>query len=142
MDLRALVLTKDLGVAELLRTQVENLGGACTIRDTYDELSRSFEWADAVVIDLAGDGLDDLNRLRVECPRLRVLAVATNPDDEAAARSAGADEVMVEPFTVADVVEAIRRLGPTMGAAQVIDLRTGTVSDAPVAVDGPWFATS
>ena len=141
MDLRALVLTKDLGVAELLRTQVENLGGACTVRDTYDELSRSFDWADAVVVDLAGDGLDDLNRLRVECPRLRVLAVATNADDEAAARSAGADEVMVEPFTVADVVEAIRRLGPT-GAAQVIDLRTGAVTEAPVAVEGPWFATS
>ena len=30
MDLRVLVLTEDLGLAELLRTQVENLGGACT----------------------------------------------------------------------------------------------------------------
>ena len=78
MDLRVLVLTKDLGLAELLRTQVENLGGACTLRETYDELSPSLDWADAAIIDLAGDGLDDLNRLRVECPRLRVLAIATD----------------------------------------------------------------
>jgi DNA-binding response OmpR family regulator len=141
MDLRVLVLTKDLGIAELLRTQVENLGGASTVRETYDEMSPLLEWADAAIIDLAGDGLDDLNRLRVECPRLRVLAVATDPDQGESARSAGADEVMVEPFAVADVVDAIRKLGPS-GSAQVIDLRTGEVSEAPSEVDGPWFATS
>ena len=140
MDLRVLVLTKDLGMAELLRTQVENLGGATNVRETYDEMSSSLDWADAAIIDLAGDGLDDLNRLRVECPRLRVLAVATDPIHEEAARSAGADEVMVEPFSVADIVEAIRKLGPT--GAQVIDLRTGEVSEAPAPVEGPWFATS
>src|SRR5688500_17054734 len=79
MDLRVLVLTEDPGLAELLRTQIENLGSACTLRETYDELSPILDWADAAVIDLAGDGLDDLNRLRVESPRLRVLAVATEP---------------------------------------------------------------
>jgi DNA-binding response OmpR family regulator len=142
MDLRVLVLTKDLGMAELLRTQVENLGGACTVRESYDEMSPSLDWADAAIIDLAGEGLDDLNRLRVECPRLRVLAVATEGDDVEAARSAGADEVMVEPFAISDIVEAIRKLGPAVAAAQVIDLRTGEVSDAPATVEGPWFATS
>jgi DNA-binding response OmpR family regulator len=142
MDLRVLVLTKDLGMAELLRTQVENLGGACTVRDTYDELGASLEWADAAIIDLAGDGLDDLNRLRVECPRLRVLAVSPDAEQEAAARSAGADDVMVEPFAVADIVEAIRKLGPVVADAQVIDLRTGEVTEAPAAVESPWFATS
>ena len=140
MDLRVLVLTKDLGMAELLRTQVENLGGATNVRETYDEMSSSLDWADAAIIDLAGDGLDDLNRLRVECPRLRVLAVATDPVHEDAARSAGADEVMVEPFSVADIVNAIRKLGPT--GADVIDLRTGEVTKTPAAVEGPWFATS
>ena len=59
-----------------------------------------------------------------------------------AARSAGADEVMVEPFAVADVIDAIRKLGPTASAsAEVIDLRTGEVSEAPAEVEGPWFAT-
>lgn len=141
MDLRALVLTKDAGLGDVLRTQVENLGGACTLRETYDELSPSLAWADAAIIDLAGDGLDDLNRLRVECPRLRVLAVATEPSHEEAARSAGADDVLVEPFSVADIVDGIRRLAP-LSATQVIDLATGEVSTAPTPVEGPWFATS
>jgi DNA-binding response OmpR family regulator len=141
MDLRVLVLTTDEGVAGLLRTQVENLGATCTLRDTYDQAGPSLEWADAVIIDLVGDGLDDLNRLRVECPRLRVLAIAVDALQEGSARSAGADEVLVEPFSVADVVEMIRRLGPS-GAAQLIDLRTGEMSEVPDAVEGPWFATS
>ena len=141
MDLRALVLTRDAGLGDVLRTQVENLGGACTLRETYDELSASLAWADAAIIDLAGDGLDDLNRLRVECPRLRVLAVATDAANEDAARSAGADDVLVEPFSIADIVDGIRKLVP-MDTAQVIDLATGEVSTAPTPVEGPWFATS
>jgi DNA-binding response OmpR family regulator len=141
MDLRVLVLTADAGLAELLRTQVENLGGACSLQDSYDTASQSLDWADAVIIDLAGDGLDDLNRLRVESPRLRVLAIATTALQEGSARSCGADEVLVEPFTIADVIEAVRTLGPTIGDATVIDLRTGEASEAPVVDEAPWWAT-
>ena len=142
MDLRVLVLTKDLGLAELLRTQVENLGGACSLRETYDEASSTLDWADAAIIDLAGDGLDDLNRLRVECPRLRVLAIATDTLQEGSARSAGADEVMAEPFTIADIIDAVRKLGPTVTTdATVIDLTTGESKPAPAVADAPWWAT-
>ena len=142
MDLRVLVLTNDLGLAELLRTQVENIGAACNLRASYDEASQSLDWADAVIIDLAGDGLDDLNRLRVECPRARVLAVATDALQEGSARSAGADEVLVEPFTIADIVDAVRLLGPNLsGDATVIDLTTGEKSAAPAVDDAPWWAT-
>jgi DNA-binding response OmpR family regulator len=140
MDLRVLVLTTDPGLGAVLRAQVENLGGACTLRETYDEASSSFDWADAAIIDLDGDGLDDLNRLRVECPRLRVMAIATDALQEGSARSAGADEVLAEPFAITDVVDVIRRLAP-VNTDQVIDLRAGETSP-PVAVDGPWFATS
>lgn len=141
MDLRALVLTKDAALADVLRTQVENLGGACTLRETYDELGPSLGWADAAIIDLAGEGLDDLNRLRVESPRMRVLAVATDELQERSARSAGADDVLLEPFSIAEIVDSIRRLAPA-DVTTVIDLASGEVSTAPVAVEGPWFATS
>ncbi len=140
MDLRVLVLTADLGLSELLRTQVENLGCHCTLRATYDEAAASIEWADAAVIDLAGAGLDDLNRLRVEAPRVRVLAIAADADEEAAARSAGADAIIAEPFSVAEVIDAIRTLGPH-GDAEVIDLRTGVAAGAPAVEDAPWWAT-
>ena len=140
MDLRVLVLTGDMGLSELLRAQVENLGCVCNLRSTYDEASPSIDWADAAIIDLAGDGLDDLNRLRVEAPRVRVLAIAPNALQEDAARSAGADQVLVEPFSIVQVVDAVRTLGP-MGDAQVVDLRTGVVSAAPQVDDAPWWAT-
>jgi len=140
MDLRVLVLTADLGLSELLRTQVENLGCRCNLRSSYDEAGSSIEWADAAIIDLVGDGLDDLNRLRVEAPRVRILAIATDAEQDGAARSAGADQVLVEPFAIADVVHAVRALGPN-GDAQVIDLRTGVASEAPVVAEAPWWAT-
>jgi DNA-binding response OmpR family regulator len=142
MDLRVLVLTRDHGLAELLRTQAENLGASCNLRDSYDEAGASLDWADAAVIDLAGSGLDDLNRLRVECPRLRVLAISPDQVQEGSARSAGADHVLVEPFTITDIIEAMRRLapGPT-GEAVVIDLTTGEAQPAPAVDDAPWWAT-
>ena len=142
MDLRVLVLTRDLGLSELLRTQVENLGAACNVRDSYDEAGGSLDWADAAIIDLAGSGLDDLNRLRVECPRLRVLAVAPDHLQEGSARSAGADEVLVEPFTISDIVEGVRHLSPEpVGDATLIDLTTGQTKAVPAGDDGPWWAT-
>lgn len=138
MDLRVLVLTGDTGLAELLRAQVENLGCPCSLVDSYDEASATLGWADAAIVDLAGDGLDDLSRLRVEAPRLRVLAIAPDEALAAAARSAGADQVLVEPFVVAEVVDAVRHLGP-QPVTEVVDLRSG---EQPVVVeDAPWWAT-
>jgi DNA-binding response OmpR family regulator len=140
MDLRVLVLTADLGLSELVRAQVENLGCVCTLRETYDEASSAIDWADAAIVDLVDDGIDDLCRLRVEAPRVRILAIAPDVVQERAARDAGADQVLVEPFAIADVVEAVRALGPS-GDALVVDLRTGVATPAPEVADAPWWAT-
>ena len=140
MDLRVLVLTADLGLSELIRAQVENLGCVCTLRESYDEASSSIDWADAAIVDLVDDGIDDLCRIRVEAPRVRILAIAPDVEQEQAARSAGADQVLVEPFAIADVVEAVRALGPN-GDASVVDIRTGVATEAPVVDDAPWWAT-
>ncbi|MGQ0434162.1 MAG: hypothetical protein ACT452_17380 [Microthrixaceae bacterium] len=141
MDLRVLVLVADPGFGELVRAQVDNLGCATNLARTYDEGSSALTWADAAVVDLTGDGLDDLNRLRVEAPTLRVLAIA--PDDERAesARSCGASAVLVEPFAIPDIVTAMRQLAAPRGAP-VIDLRAGAEATAAVADDdAPWFST-
>jgi DNA-binding response OmpR family regulator len=140
MDLRVLVLTADLGLSELIRAQVENLGCVCTLRATYDEASSAIDWADAAIVDLVDDGLDDLCRLRVEAPRVRILAIAPDAVQEQAATSAGADRVLVEPFAIAEVVEAVRALGPR-GEASVVDIRTGLASEAPEVEDAPWWAS-
>lgn len=141
MDLRIIVFTADTGLAEVLRAQIENLGASCTIAETYEEASSSLDWADAAVIDLVGDGFDSLNRLRVEAPRLRVLAVATDDISAAQARTAGADQTLVEPFAISDVVEAVRHLGPVGMSGEVIDLRTGQPTSSRKA-DAPWWATT
>ena len=54
--------------------------------------------------------------------------------------AAGADQVLVEPFAIADLVEAVRALGP-IGDALLVDLRTGAVTAAPAVADAPWWAT-
>jgi DNA-binding response OmpR family regulator len=141
MDLRVLVLTADHDLGELTRAQVDNLGCSCSVAETYDEGSSALTWADAAIIDLAGDGIEDLYRLRVEAPLVRVLAISPDPDLEATARSAGADQVLVEPFSVADLVAAVRAMAPTNDAAQIVDLRTGERTPAPAVEDAPWFST-
>lgn len=140
MDLRVLVLTADLGLSELVRAQVENLGCVCSMRATYDEASSAIDWADAAIIDLVGDGIDDLSRLRVEAPRVRILAIAPDAVQEAAARASGADQVLVEPFSISTLVDAVRALGPS-GDALVVDLRTGVATEAPKVEEAPWWAT-
>jgi DNA-binding response OmpR family regulator len=139
MDLRVLVLTGDAGLADLLRTQAENLGCQCTTVDAYDQAGASLGWADAAVIDLVGDGLDTLSRLRVEAPALRVLAVAPSPEVGAQATEAGAEQVLLEPFTISDVTDGLRALAPTPEPS-VIDLRGDAGATAP-ADDAPWWAT-
>jgi DNA-binding response OmpR family regulator len=141
MDLRVIVLTADPGLSDLIRAQIENLGCRASVAGTYEDATAVLDWADAAVVDLAGNGLDDMNRLRVEGPRIRVLAVATEPDQEEAARSAGAAGVLVEPFSIADVVDAVRALVPSTDSA-IVDLRTGERVSAPaVEDDTPWWAT-
>jgi DNA-binding response OmpR family regulator len=141
MDLRVLVLVADHDLGELVRTQVENLGCRCSLAETYAEAGPALGWADAAVVDLAGDGLDDLNRLRVEAPTVRTLAIAPDVEGEKAARSAGVDQVLVEPFSIAEIADRVRLLAREPGDAEVVDLRTGERKAAPPVDDAPWWAT-
>lgn len=140
MDLRVLVLVTDPGFGEMVRAQVDNLGCATSLARTYDEGSNALAWADAVVVDLAGDGLDDLNRLRVEAPALRVLAISPDEERAESARSCGASAVLVEPFPIPDIAAAMRQLAAPRGAP-VVDLRDAAETARTAAVDAPWFST-
>jgi len=133
-----LVLTSDPGSAELLRTQVENLGCSCSVFDGYAEASSAIDWADAAVVDLAGEGLDHLTRLRVESPQVPILAVAPDPRSATEAEAAGADRVLVEPFTIADLIESLRSLA-SEPAPEVIDLRA--VEPVAAGDEEPWWAS-
>jgi DNA-binding response OmpR family regulator len=140
MDLRVLVLIADRDLGELVRAQVENLGCRCSHVETYDDAGTALTWADAVIVDLVGNGLDELNRLRVEAPRVRTLAIAPDAALEATARSIGADHVLSEPFSVVDLITAVRAMDRS-GDAEVVDLRTGDRTAPPEVEEAPWFST-
>jgi DNA-binding response OmpR family regulator len=133
MDMRVVVLSSDAEFAALLRGQVRNLGCPCSWAFSLEVGARSLRQADAVVVDLAG-GLDELVRLREELPLLQVLAVATDVDQAARARSAGAHHVIVEPFPIVDVIEALRALEPP-AETTIVDLRAEEAG--PVSTDQP-----
>lgn len=140
MDLRVLVLIADRDLGELVRAQVENLGCRCSHVESYDDAGTALSWADAVIVDLVGPGLDELSRLRVEAPRVRTLAIAPDAALEATARSVGADHVLSEPFSVVDLVTAVRAMDRSADA-EVVDLRTGDRTAAPAVEGAPWFST-
>jgi DNA-binding response OmpR family regulator len=149
VDAKMLVVTSDRALAELLRPQVENQGSECTVVESYDEASRLLGWADSLIVDLElpCGGLDSIQRLQVESPDLRIIAIATNEVDALAAEGLGLDQVLREPFSIADVVAAVRSVATARpGDAQVIDLRapvTGATETAGAALvdDRPWWAT-
>lgn len=136
MDLRVLVLMADDQLATMVRSQVENLGCSCSVAPVYADAAPALGWADAALVDLAGDGLEDLARLREDGPRIRVLAVAPDAAGADAARAAGAEGILLEPFSIPELVEAVRALAP---APPVIDLRAS--ASAQVEDDAPWWAT-
>lgn len=140
MDLRVLVLIADRELGELVREQVENPGCSCSLATTYAEGSTALGWAEAAIVDLAGDGLDDLYRLRVEAPTVRIIAIAPDAGRAERAQAAGVDRVLVEPFSIADIGDAVRAMD--RGAdSETVDLSSGEPTAAPAVDDAPWFVT-
>ncbi|MEX2292780.1 MAG: hypothetical protein WD691_03250 [Acidimicrobiales bacterium] len=139
MELRVLVLTEDAQLGELVKAQVDNLGCTCNLVTSYDGAASRVEWADGAVIDLVGEGLDDLRRLRVAAPSLPVLAIAPDIAIGAGARSAGVQQVLIEPFSIADIVDGVRALA-AQESRTIIDLDEQARSDL-VPDDKPWWAT-
>ncbi len=140
MDLRVLVLTRDPDLGLLLQHQAENLGCSCNVRESYDNAAGDLDWAEVAIIDLSGEGLNDLHRARVETPRVRILAIASDVAIGDQARQAGAESVLVEPLSLVDLLTALRALQPPT-EEQVIDLRTGAASPAAAGDEAPWWAT-
>lgn len=134
-----LVLSADANFGALVQAQVDNLGCATNLALTYDEGSTKLAWAEAAVVDLAGDGLDDLYGLRVEAPMLRILAIAPDEERAEAARSAGVNHLLVEPFSITDIGAAVRALD--VATDNVVDLRDHATQPEQSDESKPWWAT-
>lgn len=136
MDRRVLLLMSDDQLATLVRSQVENLGCSCSVAPSYPDAASVLAWADAAIVDLVGEGLDDLARLREGDPGIRVLAIAPDEASAGSARAAGAEHVLLEPFSITELVDAVRALAPE---PEAIDLRGDEA--AAIHDDAPWWAT-
>ena len=101
----------------------------------------SLEWKTWVRLAFVEAGSDwrSLNRLRVEVPKLRVLAIAPDAAQAELARSAGAAAVLTEPFSIAEIIEELRALARPY--AEVLDLTGAAAGPAPAVDDAPWWAT-
>ena len=144
MEARVVIVTADEGVAETIRAQATNLGAVVNRAYEPSVAPDKLEWADAVIVDLLLEGSSAL--VAELAPTRAVLAVASTPEQGLAAAEVGA-AVLTEPFSIVQLVEALRTL--VAGAPQhaaVVDLRGQPVAPAAaapaeVADDLPWWAT-
>jgi DNA-binding response OmpR family regulator len=143
MDMRVLLMSADRHVADLIRAQVENLGCRTTVASSFEAASGALDWAEAAIVDLAGEAVDDLLRLRVAVPSLPILAVARDELEAAPARHAWVSGVLVEPFSITELVTAVRALQPEArpSGGAVIDLRTRPHLAPGLTEDDLWWAT-
>ncbi len=146
MSSDVVVLTDDEALADVVAPQVTNLGRSCRwvprSADVADALG-SAAGIEAAVVDLAMAGGTELVAQLVDAGA-SVVAIA--PDGRAAdavRERARAAEVVVEPFSIVELVEALRSLDPhpldsaagSGGRAAVIDLRRAAADHRP------WWAT-
>jgi DNA-binding response OmpR family regulator len=138
--MRILVVEDEAELAALTRTALERGGFAVDLaRDlALSEEHLAMASYDAVVLDRVlpdGDGLSLLRRLRarrVSVPVL-VLTARDGPDDRVAGLDSGADDYLVKPFHMPELLARVRALlrrpGATLGMVLCVgDLALDTAS--------------
>ena len=144
---RLLIVEDEPALAALLRGALEQGGfaidTAATASDAEDHL-RAAQY-DAAILDLGlpdGDGLTLLRRLRAAGNTLPVLILTARdaPEDRVRGLDTGADDYVVKPFHLAEILSRIRALLRRPNAALGVRLEAGNLTfDTPtrsVAVDG------
>ncbi len=135
--MRLLVVEDERELANLIRGALERAGFAA---DVAPDLAQSEDHLavvryDAMILDLAlpdGDGLFLLRRLRARGSSLPVLLLTARdgPEDRVLGLDAGADDYLVKPFHVPELIARVRALLRRPDAVLGVTLRLGnTVLD-------------
>ena len=129
---RILVVDDEIEVGAAVRRVLERAGYAVTLANNATEGLEAVaqEPPDVVITDIIMPkvhGVELIKMLRERCPRIRIIAIsgggsfgplAYKPEAIsthaylAAAREAGAQEVLTKPFDLTDLIAAVRRLLP------------------------------
>ncbi len=132
--MRLLVVEDEREMAALLRAALERSGFAV---DLAPDLAQADDHIavtsyDTIILDLAlpdGDGLSLLRRLRVRGSTIPVLVLTARdgPDDRVTGLDSGADDYLVKPFHIPELIARVRAILRRPGAALGVTLRLGNL---------------
>jgi DNA-binding response OmpR family regulator len=132
--MRLLVVEDEPELGELLRRALERAGFAVDRAGSLAEAEEHLAVAgyEALILDLAlgdGDGLSLLRRLRRERAMLPVLILTARdgPDDRVTGLDAGADDYLVKPFHMPELISRMRALLRRPNAALGVRLELGNL---------------
>ena len=145
--MRLLVVEDERELAALLRGALERGGFAVDLAPDLAQTEDHLALAryEAVILDLAlpdGDGLSLLRRLRARGSALPVLVLTARdgPEDRVTGLDAGADDYLVKPFHIPELIARVRALLRRPDAALGVSLSLGNVvldtTTRQVRVDG------
>jgi DNA-binding response OmpR family regulator len=132
--MRLLVVEDETELATLVRRALERAGFAVDIAASLAAGSDHLAVAvyDTVILDLSlpdGDGLALLRRLRARGPTTPVLLLTARdgPEDRVTGLDAGADDYLVKPFHMPELIARVRALLRRPGAAFGVTLMLGNL---------------
>lgn len=133
--MRLLIIEDVERLAEFMRTGLRREGFAVDACGTLEEAEAALAGVryDTVVLDLMlpdGSGIELLKRLRARGDTTPVIVVTARERvaDRVAGLNAGADDYLVKPFALDELVARIRALLRRPGAALGVVLRAGNVA--------------
>ena len=151
--MRLLVIEDERELGRLVRTALERGGFAVDLAETLDAATACLDLVsyDVAILDLAlpdGDGLTLLRRVRKQGSTLPVLVLTARdaPEDRVLGLNAGADDYLIKPFHMPELIARLRALMRRPNAALGITLTLGNLlfdtTSRIVRVDGAEIGLS
>jgi len=146
-----LLIEDEARIVELLSEALSGAGFAVDAVTTYEEGRVAFSAApyDAAILDLGlpdGDGLALLGAVRADGNRIPILILTARDavESRVSGLDGGADDYLVKPFAIAELIARIKALLRRPGAALGIVLQAGNVAFDTIArevtVGGEYLA--
>jgi DNA-binding response OmpR family regulator len=133
--MRLLIIEDEQALAGLLRGALERAGFAVDVAGGVAEAEEHLRLAtyDVLILDLGladGDGLMLLRALRRRDSSLPVLILTARdaPEDRVTGLDSGADDYVVKPFHMDELISRVRALLRRPNAALGVDLRLGNLA--------------